>query len=111
MRDRIGYILALAVLILSIAALVVVSGQNQITTGQSTTSMQSLFSNVIARINADANYTARIRVEGVNNGDPITLSQAETRIAEAGSDYFCLSGGSGNVCYPYSRMLAIAVPQ
>lgn len=113
MRDRIGYILALAVLIIAIVALVVVSDQERITTGQegSSGSMQSLFAAVSARINNDANFEVRIRIESVSDGAPITLSQAETRISEVGSDYFCLSNtGQGNVCYPYSRVFALAVP-
>lgn len=114
MRDRIYYILAIAVLMFAIVALVMVLGQNQPTVSQETTAgenLQSLFTSVAARVNSDAGYSVRIRVAALSEGSAITISQAETRISEVGADYFCLSSTNpGRVCYPYSQLLAIAVP-
>lgn len=114
MRDRIYYVLAIAVLVMAISALVVVLGQNQPTTSQEATSgttMQALLTSLAARVNSDASYSFRVRV-GVIGNDPVTVSQTEVRVAEVGQDYFCLasSGNTGRVCYPYSQLMAVQVP-
>jgi hypothetical protein len=115
MRDRIYYLLAIAVLLIAIAALVLVFGQDQpvVSLPQTTqgTNMQSLLNTVSQRVNNDAQYQVRIRINGVSNGQAITLSQGGTHIAEVGQDYVCLSNDdSSRVCYPFSQLLAVAVP-
>jgi hypothetical protein len=113
MRDRVYYVLAIAVLVMAIAALVVVLGQNQPTTSQEVaagTNMQALFTSLAARVNSDPNFSFRVRLTAVGEG-PVTVSQNDTRVAEVGQDYFCLtSGNPGRVCYPYSQLLAVAIP-
>lgn len=116
MRDRIYYMVAITVLLVAIVALVVVLGQNQpiISQSEDTTgeNLQTLFTQLAARVNSDASFSFRIRVALLDNGSPVTISQAETRVAEVGSDYFCLSNANpGRVCYPFSQLLAVAIPE
>lgn len=115
MRDRIYYILAIAVLLFAITALVVVFGQNTPTISlqetESGTSLQTLFTELSSRINSDAQYSIRIRVAALSDGQAITVSQAGARITEVGQDYFCLSNNDENrVCYPFTQLLAVQAP-
>ncbi len=113
MRDRVYYILAIAVLLVAIVALVVVFGQDRPTVSQqevaSGTTLQAMFTSLAARVNSDSQFTFRVRVAAT--GDAISVSQTGTRVAEVGEDYFCLtSDGTSRVCYPYAQLLAVAVP-
>lgn len=115
MRDRIYYILAIAVLLFAITALVVVFGQNRPTISLQETatgsSLQSLFTDLATRVNNDAQYSIRIRVSALSDGNAITVSQSGARITEVGEDYFCLSNSATTrVCYPYTQLLAVQAP-
>lgn len=115
MRERIYYILAIAVLIFAIAALVVVFGQDQPVVSQQDTTqgstLQSLFSTLTERTNNDAQFSFRIRVSVLADDTVITVSQSATRVVEVGQDYFCLSNdATSRVCYPFSELLAVAIP-
>lgn len=115
MRDRIYYILAIAVLLFAITALVVVFGQDRPTVSlQETTSgssLQTLFTELASRINSDSEYAIRIRVAALSDGQAITVSQSSARITEVGQDYFCLSNDAANrVCYPFTQLLALQAP-
>jgi hypothetical protein len=116
MRDRIFYILAIAVLLFAITALVVVFGQDRPTVSLQETStgsnLQTLFTELATRINSDAQYSVRIRVAALSDGQAITVSQSGARIVEVGADYFCLTNdGTTRVCYPYTQLLAVQAPQ
>lgn len=116
MRDRVFYILAIAVLLFAITALVVVFGQDRpavsLQETQSGTSLQTLFTDLATRVNSDSQFAVRLRVAALSDGQSITVSQASARITEVGQDYFCLSndGGSTRVCYPFTQLLAIQAP-
>jgi hypothetical protein len=115
MRDRVYYILAIAVLLFAITALVVVFGQNRpivsLQETESGDSLQVLFTNLASRINSDSQYSIRIRVAALSDGQAITVSQSGARIAEVGRDYFCLTNdGSTKVCYPFTQLLAVQAP-
>lgn len=116
MRDRIYYLLAIAVLLFAITALVVVFGQDRPTVSlqetASGTSLQTLFTEMATRINSDSQYAIRLRVAALSDGQAITVSQEGARITEVGQDYFCLSndGGSTRVCYPFTQLLAVQAP-
>jgi hypothetical protein len=118
MRDRVNYLFAIAALITAIFALVLVLGQNQPSVSapqtQQTNSgqnLQTLFTTLGQRVNNDASFSFRLRVTALSEGSTITVSQNDARITEVGTDYFCLSSDQpGRVCYPFSQLLAVAVP-
>jgi hypothetical protein len=115
MRDRIYYMLAIAALIASITALVLVFGQNQPTVSFQETAqggdLQALFNAIATRVNNDSQYSVRLRVSAISDGTAVTVSQAGTRIAEVGANYFCLTNEeTSKVCYPFTQLIAVSVP-
>jgi hypothetical protein len=112
MREKIYYMLAIAVLLVAIAALVVVFGQNQPATSQQQppSSLQSMFTTLAARVNQDAEFAFRVRVAATGNNNTVTVGKGGAKITDVGSDYFCLSNNPpSKVCYPFAQLLAVAL--
>ncbi len=124
MREKIYYMLAIAVLLVAIAALVVVFGQNQPTTSQpqqttqqqSSNNLQGMFTTLASRANQDAKFAFRVRVtaSGANNAitvSSVTIGAGGAKITDVGSDFFCISSTTpGKVCVPFAQLLSVQLP-
>jgi hypothetical protein len=126
MREKIYYMLAIAVLLVAIAALVVVFGQNQPSTAQPTQSvqqqssgnnLQNMFTTLASRSAQNAQYSFRVRVTAASAENTITATSVTVggtsgaKITDVGTDFFCIANGtSGKVCVPFSQVLSVQLP-
>ena len=117
MREKIYYMLAIAVLLVAIAALVVVFGQNQPATSQQqqASSLQSMFTTLAARANQDANFSFRVRVTASNSDNSpsvasVTIGAGGRKVTDVGTDFFCISSNTSKICIPYSQLLSVEIP-
>ncbi len=125
MREKIYYMLAIAVLLVAIAALVVVFGQNQPTVSQPTqtvqqqspgNTLQTMFTTLASRTSQNAQFSFRVRVMSGNADNAptvaaVTIGAGGSKITDVGTDFFCISSGSGSkVCVPFTQLLSVQLP-